>query len=285
MIKRILISLYGRYHLAERNIRWYMEYLKCKVGNPQQHLESLETEVKRLLIIVPHADDELLGCSQLLSSTNIKSTLFYLGFTGENDSVRNSERRLKELKTLQEYFNTELVVSQGKPNEELASLMDEIEPDLIALPSIVDWHSEHLEANYLLKEVKAAKRPSILLYAVSIPISPYHATHYLPMTAKVQRKKWTLFRRVYISQKNIPVSRFRLNEKISGYYTGNHSAELYLLYTYDEWLNQLSKLQSIKTEMAESLKLSLKSLKEGRDRSLYWYNQFENDDLQRTNFG
>jgi hypothetical protein len=259
-IKSFIIRFIYHFSFNLLKFKWLFEYFIYLKNSKTKHI-YLETETydiltKNLLILIPHSDDELIGCYQLISKNKENVKCYYLGFTGTNPIAENKITRLDELKKLSEILNFDLIISEGNYVAELNSIFASFKPEIIGVPSIIDWHRDHLQTNMLLQEVLNVNKINykILQYQLSVPMPEESITHYNLMTRQEQKSKWNLFRTVYRSQRNIPVFRFILHEKLAGRFFGYHAAEVYKIYdNMNEWI---CHLEMVKTKpLSEELSL------------------------------
>lgn len=196
------------------------------------------------LIVVPHADDELIGCYQIIKLLRRNVRLFYCGYTGYDDSNKNKKTRLAEFIKFAESEKLTYHVSHNNVYEDLKKVISEYKPNTIFLPSYVDWHWQHRECNTIclkiLEELKFS--PDIAWYQISIPL-PYSLINYrVTMDKSLQNIKWKVFRNIYKSQKNLPCLRFKIIERINGKPFDSYAAEVFLIKSYDKWKQMMDFL-------------------------------------------
>ena len=164
---------------------WYLGKLrvfKTYFLHVPRYLKPIPNKIEgEILIIVPHADDELIGCHQFIRHNINNATLFYCGFTGKNKTQENHIVRLDEFKKYCEQSNCKYVVSSENVKEDLYSYLDEAKPDIVAIPSMVDWHSEHRVINYYIRDyINSHRNPcikSVLWYHLSVPLYAGNANY------------------------------------------------------------------------------------------------------------
>ena len=217
-------------------LKWYCFY-KIATQKPKKdnyfHQESWYRK-RRVLLISPHADDELLSSYTLLKNCR-DITVYYCGFTGADPSLENRNTRQQEIEQLCKMMNIPVVNGYGSC-ENLAAVIKDY--DVIVVPSIVDWHPEHRKVSYLLYNIlkDMSVRPEIYSYSVTVPNESLEAILALPMSRPEQNEKYRIFNKVYHSQKFMPVYRFRINERINGYHAQTFAAELFLRHHFEKWL-------------------------------------------------
>jgi len=144
-----------------------------------------------VLILAPHADDEVLGCGVILKKhADNFSNVNLVMMTDGSGSMSNMER-----KNLKETRKTELAATGAAlgineiihlnfpdggliPDEagihNVAEIINQKKPDIIYVPFFCDFHKDHVAANQILS--RALRRTShyceIRAYEVQVPITP-----------------------------------------------------------------------------------------------------------------
>ena len=175
---------------------------------------SLFNVFLKALVISPHADDELIGCHEVLSDPNINSSMLYIGLLGyQNGNDLVCKTRLDEYVKYSKVVQKNIRLCTKMWQDDLC---DEILNgyDAIFIPSIIDWHWEHREVSYqAIKYVYENELPvKLFFYQVTVPlpqISHYNYTN---------DEKWSVFNKVYVSQNFMPIDRFK---SFSGCYVVN----------------------------------------------------------------
>lgn len=195
------------------------------------------------LILVPHADDEWVGCSRLMEQKRGNVTLCYMDMIG-GDTKEIHTCRYLELLTMAKMKNANLIHLKGdagiKTNQ-LKHIIENCRTDYICVPACYDWHQEHLEVIKMLRKAlqnsKCSSELKILMYQVSVPMPKNMITNGIPMNKREQKEKWLLFREVYKTQDFFPVERFMHNEFVNGGLMDSYSAEVYGCMSYKQWLS------------------------------------------------
>lgn len=213
---------------------------------------------KRILILIPHADDELIGCLNFIMKYKNDSfiELCFLNFTGSNNDSKNKINRENELLSLCETLNLKMILCH---NSDKLSFLNEINfnnYDFIFVPPIIDWHNEHRLTNVLLYksicnyEIINFK---LVVYDISVPISIYKSNFHVSYTKAKSKYKWGLFQKIYKSQSNMPIKRFMFHEKINSKLLKNnsYSSELFFILDYDAWNKSLSKMDLIEENISD----------------------------------
>ncbi len=160
------------------------------------------TQARKVLVFVPHPDDETLGCggtlARLAPLCPVKVVLVTdgSGAGGLADgagAVRQGEfvralARLGVTDSLQ--LNQPDGAFEGSPDlkRQIQQLLAEYQPDWVILPSPLDYHRDHVRIAAFLEPLcrRAASVEQLLFYEVWAPVP---ATHVVDITDHVQIKK------------------------------------------------------------------------------------------------
>ena len=237
-----------------RSVLWYIDYyhergrinsIKTKCGLSPQGVK---------LIIVPHVDDEWIGCSQVLMRFP-NSVICDLDMPG-GDSTIIHEKRKTELLNAAKYLKRNILNIGFDKSKRLESVIREWDCTELFIPFFIDWHPEHLEVNHIIEEAikNLDKNITIYKYQVSVPIRLCDVNEVLAMTKRDSQNKWLLFKRFYRTQLHLPVKRFILQERINGAFSDSYSAEVFCRMDREEWLAVKSKYQLTDLQRKELLK-------------------------------
>ncbi len=197
---------------AFNKIFFTLYYLLEKRRYRLQPLEGMED--KRIFLLVPHVDDEIIGCGGLLvflREKRCRAKCLYLtdGASSYNPQLEREElvkQRLEEGQRVAASLGLEpptfLGLEDGKLslNEEAVERVREelrsFEPDLLFLPSPLEGHRDHtatagLGLSALEKEGYPADFP-LYLYSVNSPLNPHSANRYLPLEKELLLKEEAL---------------------------------------------------------------------------------------------
>jgi len=157
---------------------------------------------ERLLVISPHADDEVLGCGGLISRVKsdggeVYVLIFNVGSIEKVDNKKFTELRKKETKDAMKFLNVndyETIFDSpednryldAKPLHALISKIEtdskvsltNIEPTIVAIPTIYSYHQDHV---HVFKACMAALRP------ISAPISKVVLSYEAP-----EHSRWSI---------------------------------------------------------------------------------------------
>lgn len=187
-----------------------------QISNIPKNVKMQESfdQYNEILILIPHADDEFIGCYNLLQKYTKKITLLFFDLTGSNSDTTNRDIR-----------KTEFVcyISKMKLNYkiidcsyyEFESVICKNSYDLIMLPSIIDWHKEHRLMNEFLYRYLYKRELTtfdIAWYQISVPIAKVNLG--ISFNKKQERKMIFEFKKYYKSQANLKIERFILNRSI-----------------------------------------------------------------------
>lgn len=233
----------------------------------------------KILMMVPHADDELISSYSVLSNAS-DLTVYYCGFTGSNCTEANRQTRQKEILRLCSEMGVKIIEGNGTC-ENLESTLCEGIYDSILLPSVVDWHNEHRKISYMISDVclRLKITPDIYCYSVTVPNETQREVLCVPLTEEQLQRKYEIFKKIYLSQKVMPIVRMKLNDRINGYHSGSYASECFLKYTgFNSWLNSVEKIKIFDNEkdaclmgLINGLKTNLNNLVSIREVSKKYY--------------
>ncbi len=199
------------------------------------------------LILIPHADDEWVGCSRFVMHDN-DLTLCNMDMQG-GDSKQMHEIRVNELGRIASRYNRNLVTIGEDKDGELSKLITSLRPDIIFVPFFMDWHEEHVAVMQCLKtaleayqDVLKNSKLQIAMYQVSLPIVTDAVTHCVPLDKNQWKEKWTVFEEIYKTQVVIPYKRFAYNEHINGKIASSFAAEVFVVSDAQKWQHDYEKM-------------------------------------------
>lgn len=266
------------------HIAWNKQY-KTLISAPRKTNFLLDAEWykgKKILMMVPHADDELISSYTVLRYAD-DLTVYYCGFTGSDQTEENRITRGAEISRLCSELNVKMIKGDGKCDN-LYEVIKDGGYDAILLPSIVDWHEEHRRISYMVSDVctNLGIRPEIYSYSVTVPNESGKIVLCVPMNKEQLGEKYDLFNKIYVSQKFMPIERLKLNERVNGYYAGCFAAETFIKYYYEEWYKMVTSSLSLENKadtkvmiFARDLKNNLNNLVSIRQISYMFYNWLE----------
>ncbi len=238
MLKNVIFKLLS----LIRFLRWHLQ-LK-QLNNPYKDIPNLKIKPnERILVIAPHADDELIGCHAFLNTHKSQSEVFYCSLLGHNYSEANRTIREQELRSYLDFLDVKYVIAHH--DTLLEDLRKEIMlycPSLIACPSFIDWHKEHRLVNHILQDILSdiELSPKIIWYHISLPIPLTYSNIASHISYREHINKWQLLRRHYKSQLHMDVARFKFVEKMQK--SKKAILETYYIQNYREWDNNLKIL-------------------------------------------
>ena len=235
---------------TKSNIHWKRQKgILIEREKPSLKMENLINDINRIIIVVPHADDELIGSYHLINKYKRNVMLFYCGFTGNNPSQENKKIRQFEFEKFCKNEKIDYYISSSDVENELFQVVKKFSPSIILLPTCIDWQWEHRKCNYICLNVlnKLKIIPKIGWYQVSVPISNSYLNFTVSFSKKQQKDKWKKFSNVYRSQRNLPVFRFQMAERITGYKINKYAAEAFSIMSKEKWSILLEFLDSDST--------------------------------------
>lgn len=246
-LNRIRAFLRGIYRPIKHSFDYHSLRNKLKNDNNIRMVDNAST-----FILVPHADDEWVGCSRLIINKPKNIILCNMNMLG-GDSEELHSVRFQELQSIADKYNLPLVTMGNGYDEKIENLMKlivEKQPGYISVPYFYDWHTDHVEVMRTLREVlikiriekpECINALKILMYQVSVPIPLRRITHCMPMNEYEHKEKWNIFDRVYKTQSTIPWTRFKYNERINGRLCNSFAAEVYAFVDAAMWMDSLEK--------------------------------------------
>lgn len=236
-----------------KTINWKLQSRRVASLYKNENAQPFCITDEEVVIIAPHADDELIGCHQLITNYTQSITVLYGGYLGSNQTESNRITREQEIKKYCQMQGCNLVVSTPKTiGYELKRVIRERVPQFIFLPSYVDWHDEHRLVNDVLIENFEEYKGHIAWYHVSMPIPGRFINAYSAMSKEQNNSKWDLMKQVYISQLHMDINRFRFVEKING-----KPEETYFVLDKNEYKEAVNAFKEIGVKKMHKLKSAL----------------------------
>lgn len=203
-----------------QKMKWRVQYSQAKHQKlyPSQLTRLKLDKDEKIVVLVPHADDEWIGPYSIIKDRPSKLHCVYFNLFGNDYSEKNIQIRDSEIKASSDYWGFKLV---NNYNYDVEALCKELEvANKCFVPSPYDWHNEHREvfktfvkAYSLLTESEKSKL-EIYYFCVSLPHSYKESQYYVPLTKKNLFDKWQVFPRIYHSQSFMPALRYKLQLKL-----------------------------------------------------------------------
>lgn len=238
ILKRILLWILQ----VRKLLLWNLDCKHLKKSIAAQTIASLPYD-KKTVILIPHADDEWVGCSSLVMNGS-DILLYDMDMNGGDDKVLH-EARYNELSKISTLCKKPLLKVGLSKSLSLIETIKKEKPQMICVPFFFDWHPEHIEVMGILRQalLNIEYDVDIAMYQVSMPIPRNCITHINPMSKIEWKRKWKTFEEIYKSQTGIPYKRFAINERINGAVCESYAGEAFVycgasvwLANYEEWL-------------------------------------------------
>lgn len=222
------------FRIISRNIKWKRDANYCRKKIKRGDISSIPEGNK--IVLMPHSDDEWIGCSQILLHNPEDSLVVNMNMGGGDDQYLHQIRR-KEAEAVSKKFGYRFITVQNKLSE-LKEIISSEKPKCVFIPCYLDWHEEHIEVMRLFQEAAIQCNYSGLvgMYQVSLPIPAGMINCGMSMTKKQLKGKWTILKQMYRTQSFLPVKRFMLNEYINGGITGAYAVETYTILEFQDWV-------------------------------------------------
>ena len=172
ILKRILLWV-----LQIRNLLlWNLECKQLRKSIVVQTIPSLPYG-KKAIILIPHADDEWVGCSSLVMNGS-DILLYDMDMNGGDDKVLH-EARYNELSKISTLYKKPLLKIGLNKSLSLIETITKEKPQMICVPFFFDWHPEHIEVMGMLRLalLNLEYDVDIAMYQVSMPIPRNCITH------------------------------------------------------------------------------------------------------------
>lgn len=257
-------------------IKWFFENHFNQIKPYLNYRELDSKSIKKALILAPHADDEWIGNSQILSKTS--ATVYYFQFLGNNYSESNKTIRRNELENLQKEINFELIISDSYEDySDLENLLQVQNFSDIFIPFPIDWHQEHIKANTISHQIltKIGKKVSIKFYHISVPFADDSKGFFLPITRRILKEKSRIFSRIYQSQHNTPISRLNYQQRFNAKGFRYYALENYLELDFDDWTSLLAYIEKNYETKIKKMIYSIDNLTEIRQLSNQVYTDWK----------
>jgi len=200
MLKKSALSLISFFSLL---------LLKAAGRLSQKSLLRLSAQGQEsVLIVAPHADDEVLGCGAILKSHHQNGAYITLvnmtdggGSQSELDQEALKEMRRRELEEVSDQLGIDRIVCLDFPDGRLAVSAESVgrtaeviyrtRPTVIYVPFFCDFHKDHIAANQILAAAlqKTGHRCEIRAYEVQVPITPSLFNAYFEISGSLEEKK------------------------------------------------------------------------------------------------
>lgn len=164
------------------------------MGIPESHAipyEPNDLRGERLLVLAPHPDDEVIGCGGLIALHRREGRIVHVVVGSDGAEAGDAAARERESRNgleivggasvqFLDYRDRQLDANIGELSAKLRAVMQEFNPDLIAVPSPVEIHPDHValcrafcemvQNDSLLFADHAVAR--VAFYEVSSPLRP-----------------------------------------------------------------------------------------------------------------
>lgn len=246
MLKKIYISL----KKIRNAIRWFIQSrsIEIKLDNAKSLQNDIVlSEKEKIIIVVPHPDDELIGCFGVMRSFSKNTIVFYSGMTGKDKSEKNKMIRTNEIMALCKKMNVNYKKAEESFYSDLENILRDDNVKYVFAPSCADWHDEHRLVFKAVLDVKEKfdMKWELLCYNISVPIAQSHITNFYIMNRKQQKEKWELFKHIYVSQRFMPVSRYRAEENSFSLKGKRVSADVYMKITENVKICEVDNISDV----------------------------------------
>ncbi len=245
-----------------RPICWYWDTWRCRAKMEPRHILEIPSGMK--MILMPHSDDEWIGCSQILMNQPENVLVVNMDMSGGDDEALHRIRR-KEAEFTAQKYGYRFVTVKDHINE-LVRILRDVQPDCVFLPCYLDWHEEHIEVMRLFKKaaMESGYDKTVAMYQVSLPIPAGLINYGYKMSHRQLMEKWSALKQFYPSQSFLPMKRFMLNEYINGGVAEAYAIEAYSLMDSYTWMSSIDNL-ILESDIRERLKTHLQDIRFTRE--------------------
>lgn len=248
ILKRILLWVLQ----IRKLLLWNLDCKQLRKSIVVQTIPSLPYG-KKTVILIPHADDEWVGCSSLVKNGS-DILLYDMDMNGGDDKVLH-EARYNELLKISTLYNKPLLKVGLSRSLSLIEIIKKEKPQMICVPFFFDWHPEHIEVMGILRQalLNLEYDVDIAMYQVSMPIPRNCITHINPMSKIEWKRKWKTFEKIYKSQTGIPYKPFAINERVNGAVCESYAGEAFVFCSASDWLANYDEWLLTSDEIKEAL--------------------------------
>ncbi|KGN72320.1 hypothetical protein HQ47_10280 [Porphyromonas macacae] len=262
-LKKIALSMRRTYKNAQFKIL-PVSYIRKNRLACGINIEEKLHKGERVLCLVPHADDEYLGCLNLLENAMLSTVqLAYYGFTGREESDPQRDSEIKKLAKIKG-FTLDILDNVYQKNEAyrlswLKNQISNIKPTIILAPTYCDWHPEHRAvANdlYEIAKLDTEVDKKIFSYHISVPLAigiQGIPVYYYGINKKSSLKKKREFLDFYPSQTAINTERFEYQHRINAKILclQDYTAEIF--WHGESYVNIMRNLHEIQLKVLDNL--------------------------------
>lgn len=199
---------------------WYCQFLYVRFRKlyPSYLKELIINDNDKVVILVPHADDEWIGPYSIIKDRYSKLHCIYFNLFGNNYSEDNVRKRNAEIKKSSEYWGVTLDNVYKYDVDALCQLIKDARYCFI--PSPYDWHEEHRKVflTFVMAfnklTIEQREKLNVFYFSVSVPHPCDKAQFYIPLTKKELNEKWSQFVKIYHSQAFMPACRYKLQLRL-----------------------------------------------------------------------
>ena len=238
ILKRILLWVLQ----IRKLLLWNLDCKQLRKSIVVQTIPSLPYG-KKTVILIPHADDEWVGCSSLVKNGS-DILLYDMDMNGGDDKVLH-EARYNELLKISTLYNKPLLKVGLSRSLSLIEIIKKEKPG----------HPEHIGVMGILRQalLNLEYDVDIAMYQVSMPIPRNCITHINPMSKIEWKRKWKTFEKIYKSQTGIPYKRFAINERVNGAVCESYAGEAFVFCSASDWLANYDEWLLTSDEIKEAL--------------------------------
>lgn len=164
---------------------------------------------RSVLVFAPHIDDETIGLGGTIRKYASKGTDVHVAVITDGNKSNTSgnakqslaDVRKSELESIKKLLGISSIIymeyqdsamNQVESSEKFQQLIDEIAPDVIYTPSLIDAHPDHVFSAHLVASAlkNSAHKPSLVReYEINCPVPPQEINCIIDITTEFEVKK------------------------------------------------------------------------------------------------
>lgn len=248
---------------------WKLEFINFP-KNEIKTGEKLELDkITKPLVLVPHADDELIGNSTILKHFKNKLDVYYFQFLGNNYNESNKNMRLLEINAIQKKYGFNQINSNSYTDySDLEALLATGNHTDIFLPFPLDWHAEHIKISTILQPIiqklGLEKKINLHFYHISVPLPADIPFSFVGLSKQELQEKQDTFSRLYVSQYNTPIKRLNYQNQINALGSSFYAKENFADLDYEQWISFLDYVEKNYASKIKPLIFTIDNIKQTR---------------------
>jgi len=190
--------------MKEEAVNGSVEFFAALKRAKRARYNFSRVENKSVLVLAPHADDEMVGCGGTLiklinEGFQVEVILFTEEYESEIDRVGEFKEALKVIGChkviILGHIDGDLLKYKEEAKQQVLAIMDKFSPGLIFSPYLLDETPDHKAANLILYEClleKSLKNEDVLIAMYEVWAPLIYADYYLDISVEFKLKEQAL---------------------------------------------------------------------------------------------